>query len=239
MQIACPQCGAPVTAQTETRFYRCTYCSSAFVIQGEQGIEQFTLDHQRDDRFAWSALAEHLERNRVETSIEKGRVVFSFIPYWCFTLDNGATRMASAISPPLPEVAVVTLPGGDLTFPQPGTEYQPPEITLADAERGLNGAAATKRSLIHLPLYLLSYTFQGVPFQAVVSGVDRKVYAQHLPALRGIVIPRNHVLMIGLYVVILILETVVMRRPEWRALAFLLTGLAAWPLLHTILRRGY
>jgi len=239
VQVACPQCGAPVTAQTETRFYRCAYCSSAFVIQEERGIEQFTLDHQRDDRFAWSALAEYLERNRVETSINKGRVTFSYVPYWCFILDNGATRMATAIPPPFPEVAAVTLPGGDLGFPLPGKEYQPPEITLAEAERGLNGTAVIKRSLIHLPLYILSYTFQGVLFQAVVSGADRKVYAQHLPALRGIVIPRNHVLMIGLYVVVLMLEALAIRRPEWRALAFLLTGLAAWPLLSSILRRGY
>ena len=239
MQVACPQCGAPVTAQTETRFYRCAYCSSAFVIQEERGIEQFTLDHQRDDRFAWSALAEYLERNRVETSIDKGGVAFSFVPYWCFTLDNGAARMATAIPPPLPEAAAVTLPGGDLRFPLPGNEYPSPEITLTEAERGLDGAVVTKRSLIHLPLYLLSYTFRGVPFQAIVSGADRKVYAQHLPALRGIVIPRNHVLMIGLYVVVLMLEALAIRRPEWRALAFLLTGLAAWPLLSSILRRGY
>jgi hypothetical protein len=133
----------------------------------------------------------------------------------------------------------VTLPGGDLGFPQPGKEYQPPEITLADAERGLSDAVVTKRSLIHLPLYLLSYTFQGVPFQAVVSGADRKVYAQHLPAVRGIVIPPSHVLMIGLYVVILTVEALAIRRPEWRALSFLLTGLAAWPLLFSLLRRGY
>ena len=239
MQVACPQCGAPVPAQTETRFYRCAFCSSAFVIQDERGIEQFTFDHQRDDRFAWSALAEYLERSRVETSIERGRVAFSFVPYWCFTLDNGATRMATAIPTPLPEVVAVTLPGGDLRFPLPEKEYQPPVITLADAEREIHGAAVTKRTLIHLPLYILTYTFQGVPFQAVVSGVDRKVYAQHLPALRGIVIPRNHVLMIGLYVVVLMLEALAIRRPEWRAVAFLLTGLAAWPLLFAILRRGY
>ena len=237
MQVACPQCGAPVTAQTETRFYRCAYCSSAFVIQGERGIDQFTFSHQRDDRIAWSALAEHLERNRVETAMEKGPVEFLSVPFWCFTLDSGVTRMAPAMPPTLPELSVVALPGGDLRFPQPGEEFPPPEVTLADAERGLNGSSIARRFLVHLPLYLLTYTSQGVPYQALVSGADCKVYAQRLPAERGITIPHCHFLMIGLYVVILVIEGLAIRRLEWRSLAFVLTGLAAWPLCYAILRR--
>ena len=237
MQVACPQCGAPVTAQTETRFYRCAFCASAFVIQGERGIDQYTFSHQRDDRLAWSALAEHLERNRVETALEKGPVEFFSVPFWCFTLGSGSTRLAPATPLLLPELSGVTLPGGDLRFPQPGEEFPPPEITLADAERGLNGSAITRRFLVHLPLYILSYTSQGVPFQALVSGADRKVYARTLPAVRGITVPQSHFLMIGLYVVVLVIEGLAIRRLEWRALAFVLTGVAAWPLWYAIIRR--
>ena len=237
MQVACPQCGAPVTAQTETRFYRCAFCASAFVIQGGRGVDQFAFTHQRDDRLAWSALTEHLERNRVETALEKGAVEFFTAPFWCFTLDSGATRIAPAIPPPLPEVARVTLPGGDLQFPQPGEEFSPPVVSLADAERCLNGSSIARRFLVYLPLYLLSYTSQGVTCQALVSGADRKVYARTLPAEMEIVIPRHHVLMIGLYLVVLVIEGLAIRRLEWRAVAFILTGLATWPLCYSILRR--
>lgn len=239
MPVACPQCGAPVTAQTETRFYRCTYCSSAFVIQGERGIDQYTFSHQQDDRLAWSALAEHLERNRVETAIAKGSVEFLFVPFWGLTLDSGATRIAPAMQPTLPKLSAVTLPGGDLRFPQPDEEFPPPEVSLAVAERGLNGSTIARRFLVYVPLYLLSYTSQGVPFQALVSGADRKVYAQRLPAARGITIPQRHFLMIGLYAVVLVIEGLAIPRPEWRALTFVLTGLAAWPLCYAILRKEF
>jgi hypothetical protein len=237
VQVACPQCSAPVTAQTETRFYRCSFCTSAFVIQGDRGVDQYTFSHQRDDRLAWSALTEHLERNQVETSLEKGPVEFLTAPFWCFTLDSGATRIAPAIPPPLPEVARVTLPGGDLRFPQPGEEFSPPVVSLADAERGLNGSSITRRVLVHLPLYIISYISQGVPFQALVSGADRKVYARNLPAVRGVVIPRHHFLMIGFYLLVLVIEGLAIPRLEWRAVAFVLTVLAAWPLCYSILRR--
>ena len=237
MPVACPQCGAPVTAQTETRFYRCAYCSSAFVIQGEQGIDQYTFSHGRDDRFAWSALAEHLERNRVETALEKGPVEFLFVPYWCFTLDSGANRMVPAMPLALPELSAVTLPGGDLRFPLTSEEFPPPEVSLAVAERDLTGSSIAGRFLVHLPLYILSYASHGVPFQALVSGADRKVYVRSLPPARGIRIPQSHFMMIGLYVVILVIEGLTIRRMEWRALAFVLTGFASWSFGYTFLRR--
>ena len=237
MQVACPQCGAPVTAQTETRFYRCAFCASAFVIQGERGIEQYTISHQRDDRLAWSALVEHLERNQVETAVEKGPIEFLTVPFWCFTLDSGVTRMTPAIPPTLPELSVVTLPGGDLRYPHPGEEFPSPRISLADAECGLTGSVIGRRFLVHLPFYLLSYTSHGVPFQALVSGVDRKVSAQRLPSAQGITIPQRHVLMIGLYVLLLLMEGLAIRHLEWRALAFALTGLSAWLIGAAVLRR--
>lgn len=237
MQVACSQCGAPVTPQTETRFYRCAFCASAFVIQGERGIDQYTYSHQRDDRLAWSALAEYLEINRVETAIEKDSVEFLTAPFWCFTLDSGATRTVPAIPPLLPELSGVTLPGGDLRFPLPGEEFSPPEISLADAEHGINGSKITRRFLVHLPLYLIFYAHQGVSFQALVSGADRKVYARNLPAAREITIPQHYVLMIGVYVVILVIEGVAIRRLEWRALAFFLTGIVVGCLGYAVLRR--
>jgi hypothetical protein len=43
--------------------------------------------------------------------------------------------------------------------------------------------------------------------------------------------------MIGLYVLVLVIEGLAIRRLEWRALAFVLTGLAAWPLCYAIIRR--
>ncbi len=236
MQVACPHCGAPETALTESRFYRCDYCGSSYVLQGEQGIRQYVCSHRRDDRLAWSALADHLERNRVESSPEKGGVEFLLIPFWCFTLESGVTRMIPAIPPLVPEVATVTLPGVDLQFPLSGEEVAPPEIPLAHAEQGVAGAI-TRRFLVHLPLYLLSYTSQGAPFQALVSGMDRKVYAGTLPPGIMIVIPRGHLLMVGLYILVLVMEALAIRPPEWRGVAFLLTALAAWPLGYAILRR--
>jgi hypothetical protein len=237
VQVACPHCGAPETALTESRFYRCGYCGSSYVVQGEQGIRQYCCSHRRDDRLAWSALAEELERKSLESSLEKGSVDFLLIPFWCFTRESGTTRMIPAVAPPVPEVTEVTLPGVDLQYPQPGEELTPPEISLTDAEQGLTGGAITTRFLVYLPIYLLSYTSNSFPFQAVVSGADRKVYAGILPSRAGIVIPRRHLLMVGFYALLLILEGVAIRRPEWRAAAYLFTGLTAWSLCYALLRR--
>jgi hypothetical protein len=236
MQVACPQCGAPATALTESRFYRCAHCGSSFVIQGEEGIQEYVCSHQRDDRLAWSALAEYLERNGLEKFPVKGQAVFCVLPFWCLTLSSGGTRLIPAVTPPFPEVTAVTLPGGDLQFPLPGEELQPPEISLSEAQR-LVGGHLSKRFLVHLPLYFLPYSYEGVPFQALVSGADRKVYTRSLPSREESVIPRHHLVMVGLYILLLLVEGGVIHDLKWRALAFILTALAAWPLWYIILKR--
>ena len=89
MPVACPQCGAPATAQTESRYYRCSFCTSAFIIQEERGIERLTFSHRCPEA---SAVAACRSRGiRVEPGMEIGYVVTD-ARTWSVELDWAAER---------------------------------------------------------------------------------------------------------------------------------------------------
>jgi len=238
MRVVCPQCGAPIEALTESRFYRCPYCTSSFLVQGGRELPQFVLLHRRDDRHAWSALKTWLEIRRVMDPIERDGAEFMQFPFW---YDSSGTRervLAPAREHPFTEVSSVTLPAGDLVYLEEKEDYAEPLVSLSEAASGFPpGSGEPAWNLLYLPLYFLRYRVDERAYTAIVSGADGRVFAAERPEPSAVSLSSRHLAMMAGYALLLVVEGVLIRDALFRTLAFLVTTGCLYPVFLLLLKR--
>ncbi len=121
-------------------------------------------------------------------------VAFQFFPMWYFKRRQAGGRedidlmpgAATAVS----EIVHLRLPAGDLRKYNQDIDPQavPPTVPLQAALSWLNteqhapAAEIVEQSLVHIPLYIFKYTFQGKFYTALVEGGTGEVFANIYPA---------------------------------------------------------
>lgn len=236
MTVSCPQCGAPVEARTETSFLHCAFCSSSFVVEKGVGIAEYYLIHDRDDRFAWSALASALEAGGGDSSVEQESCDYLVAPFWLSRTD-GRQRLVSARRHPWLGESSLVLPGGDLLFVPEGSDFTPPDIAAAEALGDGAGKEPGSLSLIHLPLYLLSFRSGDSLCRTVVSATDRRVYLLDSPPQRVLALPFRHVALVCGYALLLAMTGLAVKSALHRAIAFAVIFGVSFLSLYAFLRR--
>jgi hypothetical protein len=207
-------------------------------VENGAGLLRYVLPHQRDDRVAWSALTAALEANGSTAEYERGEVEYLLFPFWLFVRDNGVNRLVPAADHPCRELTTVTLPGGDLQFLAADVEVIPPTVPSAAAQKKLPvGGSVRSASLVYLPLYVIGYLHGGHEWQALVSGVDRKLYALELPLPAPLSLPVRHLVMLGGFALMLLIEGWLLKPLPWRAAGFAATFSLIYPAYYTMLRR--
>lgn len=237
MQVTCPQCGAAITAVTETSFYRCPFCTSSFVVQDGTGIRQYTFTCDLDDRIAWTSLSEALAEMEVRKNIEKVSCEHRLLPFWLFSLPDGTNRLVYAGAADLPGVAGVTLPGSDLEFTTPEMELPHFALTAAGAIARAGIKEPLQTSLLYLPMYSLTYRYAGTDYEALVSAADRRCCLAAAPPADRTEIPARHIAMICIFAAILIIEAATIHDLVWRGAAFAGSFAISYPMFYAMLRR--
>jgi hypothetical protein len=238
VQVLCPQCGAPVEALTESRFYRCPFCASSFVVHDGKGLAEYTFRHVRDDRQAWSALTSYLETRQFTDPVEQISVDYLTFPFWMVSRNGDRRRLIPAMEHSFPEIALVTLPAGDLVFPDDTGAYPEPSVSPAQAiERMSADEGPGKWSLVFLPLYFLEFRAADQAYTAIFSGPDGRVFAGGHPVPTGTLLPVRHVVMIACFALLLISEGFLIRNHLTRAGAFLLSFALFYPVYRTLLKK--
>jgi DNA-directed RNA polymerase subunit RPC12/RpoP len=238
VQVVCPQCGASIEALTESRFYVCPYCTSSFIFHEGKGLAEYTIRHARNDREAWSALTSYLETWGYSGSFERLKADYRPFPFWLAAMQDGVNRLFPAEEHPFPEIAIVTLPAGDLVFLEPGDEYPAPRYTPKEAAANLpEDNRPLSWSLNYLPLYFLSYQVAEQTHHAIVSGADGKVFALDRPAPSGVRISLQNLAMMAVYALVLAVEGFLIGNHALRAGVFIATSIAAYGLYSSLLRK--
>ncbi|GLI40137.1 hypothetical protein KI811_02720 [Geobacter hydrogenophilus] len=219
MTVSCPQCGAPVEARTETRFHHCPFCTSSFVAEEGRGIAEYYLAHNRDDRLAWSTLASTLEGERNDSPVERLGCEHLVAPFW-LSRSGGGTRLVPALRHPWFGVTSLVLPGGDLLYVPKGSDFTPPDIPVAEALANGAGKEPASLSLVHLPLYLLTFRVNGSDCRAVVSAVDRRAYLLDPLPRSAATLPLRHAVLVAGYALLLIIVGLAVKNHLHRAVAF-------------------
>ncbi len=236
MALSCPQCGAPVEARTETRFYHCPYCISSFVAEQGVGIAEYYLAHGRDDRLAWSALASDLEVEGADPSVEQDGCEYLVVPFWLSRSDGRQRLVPARRHPWFREISLV-LPGGDLLYVPEGSDFSPPDIPASEAVGDGAGKEPGSLALVHLPLYFLTFRVGSSDSRAVVSAVDRRVYLLDSLPRRAVTLPLRHVALVAGYALLLVIVGLAVKNHLHRAVAFAVILGVAYPSFHAFLRR--
>jgi hypothetical protein len=150
-----------------------------------------------DEAKARSSLARWMGGNETVKDLDKKSTLvdssFQYFPMWYFkrrTPDGKEVILlvpAAAIS--VSEVRNVSLPAGDLRKVDGslGSEAVAPTVPLEAAlqwqeERQVPQKEIVEKFLVHLPMYLFKYHFQGRTYLAVVEAGTGKVFANIFPA---------------------------------------------------------
>lgn len=238
MRVVCPQCGAPIEALTESRFYRCPYCTSSFLVQGGRELPEFVILHRRDDRHAWSALKTWLEIRRVTDPITKDAADFMQFPFWYDSSGTGGAVLFPAREHPFSGISSVTLPAGDLVYLEEKADYAEPLVALSEAAAGIQpGSGEPAWNLLYLPLYFLRYRVGEHACTAIVSGADGRVFSAERPEPSAVSLSPRHLAMMAGYALLLVVEGMLIRNALFRTLAFLVTTGCLYPVFLLLLKR--
>ncbi|MEA5115612.1 MAG: hypothetical protein VB050_16460 [Geobacteraceae bacterium] len=238
MQVVCPQCGAPIEALTESRFYRCPYCTSSFIVHEGRGVPEYVILHERDDRHAWSALETWLEIRRVTDPVSRDGTDFIQFPFWYDSSGASEVALIPALEHPFSQISCITLPAGDLVYLEEKGDYPEPQVPLAKAVSGITaGSGEAAWSLLYLPLYFLRYKVGGVACTAIVSGTDGRVFTSESPAPSAVSIATRHLPMMAGFTLLLVVEGLMIRQALFRTIAFLITAGVLYPVFLSMLKK--
>jgi predicted RNA-binding Zn-ribbon protein involved in translation (DUF1610 family) len=196
--LTCTQCGGELHPDEGQIFLTCPFCSSTVYIDKARVVFHWYVAPTLDEAKARGALSRWMAGNQTVKDLDRKarvtEVAFQFFPMWYFKqrLTNGREEVAlmPAAATAVSEIVHLHLPAGDLRKYNQDVDPQavPPTVPLQAAQDWLvarePGAAKEiiEQSLVHIPLFIFKYTFQGNSYTALVEGATGEVIANIFPA---------------------------------------------------------
>jgi hypothetical protein len=150
-----------------------------------------------DEAKARGALARWMAGNQTVKDLDRKanvtEVAFQYFPMWFFKRRGAGGREEIDLMPgaatAVSEIVHLRLPAGDLRKYNQDIDPQamPPTVPLQAALSWLAAGGQTageivEQSLVHIPLFIFRYTYQGKFFTALVEGATGEVIANIYPA---------------------------------------------------------
>ena len=196
--VTCTQCGGELHPDEGQIFLTCPFCSSTVYIDKARVVFHWYLAPTLDESKARAALSRWMAGNQTVKDLDQKasitEVAFQFFPMWFFKRRQAGGRedidlmpgAATAVS----EIVHLRLPAGDLRkYTQDiGPQAVPPTVPLQaalswlDAKKLTGTTEIAEQSLVHIPLYIFKYTYQGKFYTALVEGGTGEVIANIYPA---------------------------------------------------------
>lgn len=193
--LSCTQCGGELHPDEGQIFLPCPYCGATVYLDPTQVVFHWYLAPTLTPQQAAGELNRWMSGSQTVKNLDqKARVVdqsFQYFPLWFFLLaQNGGERTAleAAAAISITELTRLNLPAGDLKPYDSGIDAQatPPSVPLEAAREWVlqkhPGATLKQSSLVHIPLYIFHYTYQGQTFTALVEAGTGTVLANLFPA---------------------------------------------------------
>jgi DNA-directed RNA polymerase subunit RPC12/RpoP len=186
--LKCPQCGAPIEPVEDSPFLSCPFCATRIFIDASHAVLHFMVEPRLDAVRATEALGRWLRDREVVGSIVPSASELVFFPMWQVT-SRGSTRIVAAAGALFEGLEKIQIPAGDQ------------KVFSAERARGVKGEAArvveaavplesalaravardagpdpAGARLVHVPLFLLDYSFYGMPYRAAVDAASGQIY---------------------------------------------------------------
>ncbi len=196
-QILCSQCAAVLPVEQGSQFVTCEFCGATNFVDKRGAVLHYAVRATVDETAASAAVRRWMGGNDTVKDLDKKAVLerpsFQLFPMWLMRVDeNGQEKVvlepAAALS--IFDLTELSIPASDLEpydHTMDGDAIVPtvPIETVRKwlAENQKIAAGQIKESsLVHLPLYLFKYTFEGRAYTAVVDAASSQVFATVYPS---------------------------------------------------------
>lgn len=195
--LNCTQCGGELHPDEGQIFITCPYCSSTVYLDKSQVVFHWYLAPTLDETRAKGSLARWMGGNLTVKDLDKKSQVtegsFTFFPMWYMkyqsTSGQEEIRQFPAAATSITEIRHIKIPAGDLRKFEDSvqSQSQPPSVPLETAlgwlgERGISREQITELAMVHVPLYIFKYKYQGTTYSSIVDGATGEVFANIFPA---------------------------------------------------------
>jgi len=193
--LTCTQCGGELHPDEGQIFLTCPYCSATVYVDKSRVVFHWYVAPTLDEAQARAALHRWMSGNETVKDLDKKsqvvEVQFQYFPLWYFRVKENSResiRLQPAAATAQTEVTHLQIPAGDLRRYEPSLDPQavsptvPLEAALEWVSQKQEKIAVVESALVHVPLYVFRYIFQGKPFTAVVDGSSARVLANIYPA---------------------------------------------------------
>ncbi len=192
MQVTCSQCAAEVPVRQDEKFLFCPYCDSSLFLDRSRVVFNYRLKPTHDEASARSSLLRWMAGNDTvrdldrKATVEEGR--FIYYPFWYLRrrADEEETIEVKLAHPStVAELSQMSIPAGDLLALQAEDfneeEYLSPTVHLETAVAGVPQEELREVSLVFVPTFRFTYSFESRSYSALVDGSSGKVFVGEYP----------------------------------------------------------
>lgn len=200
-QILCHQCTAVLPIEQGSQFVTCEFCGATNFVDKSGAVLHYAVRATVDETAAAAALRRWMGGNATVKDLDKKAVLerpsFQRFPMWLVRVNLGGQEkvvLEPAAALAVFELTELSIPASDLE-PYDHTmdgDAMAPTVPLATVRKWLaeNQKIAAgqikESSLVHLPLYVFKYQFEGRAYTAVVDAASSQVFASVYPSKREV-----------------------------------------------------
>jgi hypothetical protein len=189
--LACPQCGGVSPLPSGQRLVVCGFCEATLFVDRSAVVSHYQLPRLLDAEQAAAALRRWMAGNDTVKDLDQKATLTAVepvaFPVWLFrgrTAAGEVARVEPAAPTPIPQLADLKLPAGQLTpYRAEAVESVAATVPLETA-RGWLGqdVQVLESALVALPLWRCRYRYDDEEFTALVEGSTGAVLASVFPA---------------------------------------------------------
>ncbi|MBK8904418.1 MAG: hypothetical protein IPM53_24785 [Anaerolineaceae bacterium] len=200
-QILCYQCTAVLPVQQGSQFVTCEFCGATNFVDKSGAVLHYAVRATVDETAAAAALRRWMGGNATVKDLDKKAMLerpsFQMFPMWLVRMSQSGQEkvvLEPAAALAVFELTELSIPASDLE-PYDHTmdgDAIAPTVPLATVRKWLAdnqkiaAGQVKESSLVHLPLYVFKYQFEGRAYTAVVDAASSQVFASVYPSKREV-----------------------------------------------------
>jgi LSD1 subclass zinc finger protein len=200
-QILCHQCAAVLPVEQGSQFVTCEFCGATNFVDKSGAVLHYAVRSTVDETAAAAVLRRWMGGNATVKDLDKKaaleRPSFQLFPMWLMRINQDGQekvvlKPAAALS--IVDLTELSIPASDLESYDhtmdgdaivPTVPIETVRKWLAENQKIAVGQIK-ESSLVHLPLYLFKYKFEGREYTAVVDAASSQVFASVYPSKREV-----------------------------------------------------
>jgi LSD1 subclass zinc finger protein len=196
-ELVCQQCAAPLRVAPGSQFVTCEFCGTDNFVDKSGVVIHYAVQTTVREPDAVAALRRWMAGNQTVKGLDEQAQItettYQLFPMWMVRVQaNGEEQiyLEPAAATSITELTELTIPAGSITAYDhaldayaidPTVPYETVQSWLADNHQISSGATRSV-SLVHVPIYICKYTYEGEGYTAVIDGATSQVFAAIYPS---------------------------------------------------------